>query len=169
MSERLRCSNCGNADFEPRRINYDVGPLLGMTEVLVENYPALVCPKCKAVSHVGEVLNEVEMTLAAFILQKGTIDQMEVRYLRKLLGYTQDEFAQKLGVERITVSRWENSEAPVSGPQALALRSYAFFKLWGKSRRIDALVGTFLEPNVPPKGKRGGYKLMGSDLRAAAR
>lgn len=169
MSEQLRCSDCGKANFELRRITHDLGSLLGMTEVLVENYPALVCAKCKAVSHIGEVLSEVEMILAAMILDRGTIDHLEVRYLRKLLGYTQEEFAQKLGVERITVSRWENSETAISGTQALAIRSYVFFKLRAKSKRIEALAASFLEPKVSPKSKRGGYKLAGSEIRAVAR
>jgi len=37
------------------------------------------------------------------------LDAAEVKYLRKHMGYTQDEFASSLGVTRASVARWEAS------------------------------------------------------------
>lgn len=46
-----------------------------------------------------------------------------IRILRKNLGLTQDQFAERLGVTFVTVSRWENGQAR---PNKLGLRT-----LWG--------------------------------------
>src|SRR5439155_2513167 len=43
--------------------------------------------------------------------------QLQVRFLRKSLGWSGCEFAKHMGVTDETVSRWENNAAPI-GPQA---------------------------------------------------
>lgn len=42
------------------------------------------------------------------VLQPQPMNGEEVRYLRKHLGYSQEEFAQVLGVTRASVARWES-------------------------------------------------------------
>lgn len=43
----------------------------------------------------------------------------EIKTLRKKMDLTQSEFANKVGVHKITVSRWERGEV---GPSGLALK-----------------------------------------------
>ena len=42
----------------------------------------------------------------------------EIRWIRKKLNLTQVEFAQRLGVQYVTISRWENS---INKPHPLGL------------------------------------------------
>jgi len=44
----------------------------------------------------------------------------EIRQLRKKLGQTQKEFAERIGVDQVTVNRWENKKRK---PSKLALRN----------------------------------------------
>lgn len=49
----------------------------------------------------------------------GNISSMDIRKLRKKLGLTQVEFAERLGVSSMTVKRWE---AGTARPSQLAIR-----------------------------------------------
>ncbi len=149
-------------------VNYDVGPLLGMPHVGVENLHALVCSKCGALTVSGAVLDAVANLLAALILKSPALDAGEVRYLRRMLGDTQGEFAKRLEVERATVNRWENAVAPISGPTAYAIRSHVFFQLRDKSGAVDAVAEAFLQVDAPGKrGRRIAYRIDAAALVAA--
>jgi Helix-turn-helix len=164
---RIRCSECEDGVLAKKIIEHDVGALLGMNEVRVTNLPALVCNRCGAVAVEGGVLDKVSFALAAQILRRPSLDGIEVRYLRKLLGDTQSDLAEKLGVDRITVNRWENSPDPIDGAQAYALRSHAFLRLRDRDTSIEAIAPAFTEKPSPPEKRRKGYRLDASALRAA--
>jgi DNA-binding transcriptional regulator YiaG len=139
-----------------------------MPHVSVEHLPALVCTKCGTVTVAGALLDAVANLLAALILKNPALDAGEVRYLRKMVGDTQEEFARRLEVERATVNRWENSTAPISGPTAYAIRSHVFFRLRGKNATVDAVADTFLEMHAAEKrGRRTAYRIDAADLVAA--
>jgi hypothetical protein len=163
---RIRCSECEDGVLGKKTIEHDVGALLGMNEVRVTNLPALVCNRCSAVAVEGEILDKISLALASVILRRPTVDGLEVRYLRKLMGDTQADLAERLGVDRVTVNRWENSPEPIDGAQAYALRSHAFLRLRTRHASIEALVPAFTEKPSPPEKRRKGYHLDASALRA---
>ncbi len=47
----------------------------------------------------------------------------KVRHLRESLGLTQEQFARRLGVARVTVTRWENRTRRPSRIASLAIRT----------------------------------------------
>lgn len=47
--------------------------------------------------------------------------QIDVKKLRKLRGWTQDEMAERFGVVSQTIRRWENDGIPKNGPARAAL------------------------------------------------
>jgi DNA-binding XRE family transcriptional regulator len=164
----ILCSACEKGHLAEKVVKHDVGPLLGMPHVRVENLPALVCSKCETVTVPGAVLDAVANLLAALILKSPALDAGEVRYLRRMVGDTQEEFAKRLEVERATVNRWENATAPISGPTAYAIRSHVFFRLRGKSATINAVAETFLRMHSADKrSRRNAYRIDASDLVAA--
>ncbi len=166
---KIRCSKCRKGKLRLRRIDHNVGPLLDLPRVWVENMPALVCPSCEAVSIIGLILDEIAMRVAVEILQLSSLPPIEVRFLRKLLGDTQDEFAARLSVDRVTVNRWENGSDDVSGPTAYAIRSHAYFRLRTRSSIVDSVAASFTAEHLPsPPSKKKGYSIQASDLQAAA-
>lgn len=164
----IRCSECEKDYLVHKIIEHDVGELVDLKQVVVTNLPALVCPSCGNVSMYGAVLEEIALHLAALILQLPELPTPEVRFLRKLVGDTQEEFAERLAVVRATVNRWENSDHPITGPDAYAIRSHVFFRLRGASPAIEASASAFIEPPRRPKRRSQGYKIEGRSLLRSA-
>lgn len=163
---KIRCSSCGEDTLVRRTIDHDVGDLVGMSRVTVTGMPALVCPKCGAVSVDGPVVEEIIFHLAAAILSRSELDAIEVRFLRKLVGDTQQELADRLGVNRATVNRWENASAPITGPDAYAVRSHVFFRLRGHHAAIEGTAPAFTDSNPTP-ARTSGYRLDASTFLRA--
>jgi len=164
----IRCSACGEGHLAEQVVTHDVGPLLGMSRVKVEHLPALACTKCGVVTVQGEVLDAVAMMLAALVLRRASLRAAEVRYLRRMVGDTQEEFAKRLEVDRATVNRWENATVPITGTPAYAIRSHVFFRLRHKSSVIEAVADAFVETG--PAGKRSKqstYRIDAATLAAA--
>lgn len=163
----ILCSSCGQGHLAEKVVNHDVGALLGMPPVMVEHLPALACPKCGEVTVPGALLEAISMALAALILKRPSLLATEVRFLRKVVGDTQEEFAGRLEVDRATVNRWENSTVAISGTQAYAIRSHVFFRLRGKSTVVDSVAETFLVSTPRKPSKRAPYQIDAATLAAA--
>lgn len=56
----------------------------------------------------------------------------EVKSLREELGLTQEKFAKRIGVHKITVSRWERGEMV---PRGLALKALERLAKWTAKKR----------------------------------
>ncbi len=166
-STPIRCSVCGKGKLLHRVIEHDVGDLLEMRKVVVSNLPARVCSKCGSVSLYGNILEQVAAQLAADLLRQSEIFPFEARFLRKLVGDTQEQLANRLGVARATVNRWENGEAPSRGPDAYAIRSHVFFRLRGSSKAIEAAASAFVDAKPPARKKARSYKIEGASLQRA--
>ena len=115
-SREIRCSVCGKGTLRQRLVTHDVGDLLGLKQVVVKNALVWVCPKCGEVTVDGAMLEQVSFAIAASIISQSVLEPIEVRYLRKLLGDRQQDLADKLGVNRATVNRWEMGSDPVTVP-----------------------------------------------------
>ena len=166
-STEIRCSVCGKGSLVQKLVDHDVGELLDMKRVIVHNMPALVCTKCGSVHMYGGILDQIAILLAVNILQLQELEPVEVRYLRKLIGDTQEELAERLGVVRATINRWENDPEPVKGPDAYAIRSHAFFRLRDRSPAIEAVAAAFTTTQPRPRPKRRGYSIEGATLQPA--
>jgi hypothetical protein len=139
-----------------------------MSRVKVEHLPALACTKCGVVTVQGEVLDAVAMMLAALVLRRASLKAAEVRYLRRMVGDTQEEFAKRLEVDRATVNRWENATAPITGTPAYAIRSHVFFRLRHNNSVIEAVADAFVENGRAGKRSRQPtYRIDAAALAAA--
>lgn len=76
------------------------------------------CPKCGAYEVLVPNTDGLHRAIARRLIQKPErLAGVEVRFLRKVLGWSGADFAQHMGTSAETVSRWENSSAAI-GPQA---------------------------------------------------
>src|SRR5688572_10851481 len=128
---KIRCSECDKGHLVEREgERHDISAPVGLEQVILVKVPALVFDHCAATTIRGEVLDEVMASLAALIVEQGEeLHPREVKYLRETLGLTQEELAERLGLKRLTILRWENGDDQIGGVQSLALRSLVAWHL----------------------------------------
>jgi DNA-binding XRE family transcriptional regulator len=103
--------------------DYDMSPFFGLDARLVRA-PALVCDHCGEATLEGPVLEAAERSLARLVVRgSGPLKPKEVRFLRGLMGLSQGELGERLGVHRVSVARWETETAPVGALESFAIRT----------------------------------------------
>ena len=162
------CPSCGKGKLTLKAGKQDLGPLLGLNEVTVENLSAPSCPTCGAILVPGEVLDLVSLAIAGSMLTQAELEPIEVRFLRKLLEYTQADLAEHLGVDRATANRWEQEGSRLTGANSYALRSHVFVQLRDKAGSLFAGAEKALKEHSEPRPSVPAYRILDVDrLRAA--
>jgi putative zinc finger/helix-turn-helix YgiT family protein len=86
--------------------------------------PVHRCAKCGDVEVEIPRIEQLNRTLAGAVIRKpGRLSGGEVRFLRKSLGWSGNDFARHIGVDPSTVSRWE------SGGQTMGQVAERFLRL----------------------------------------
>ncbi|MGD0092118.1 MAG: type II TA system antitoxin MqsA family protein [Planctomycetota bacterium] len=112
----MKCFECGTEMKVSRETRRDKES--GLPNVTLKNVEVRRCLACGAEDVVIPRIEELHRLLAKALLHKpGRLTGPEVRYLRKYLGWSSEDFAACMGVVRETISRWENGHEPMS-PQA---------------------------------------------------
>lgn len=108
----MKCSECRGEMIEKREAVTD--HRIGLSNLVLVDFPVLRCKRCHAREIVFPRLSQLLETLAASIInQKQRLNGEEVRFLRKVLGWSSSDLAAKLGVALSTVSRWEHGKEPI--------------------------------------------------------
>lgn len=111
----MNCPTCGSADLNITReaYKYDESGLSNVTLVDIE---IRRCSSCGEVMPVIPRLEELHRTIArAIVEQRCRLSPSEVRFLREYLGHSREAFANRIGVKRETLSRWENGKEQLGG------------------------------------------------------
>ena len=110
----MKCVACGGR-MKKTRGNYAYASLPGVTLANVEIYR---CPACGEEEVSIPHIEELNRTIASALVRKTTqLAPAEIRFLRKLLGWSGVDFANHFGVTPETVSRWESGKKAM-GPVA---------------------------------------------------
>ncbi len=112
----MLCLVCG-AEMNAGRENfrYDACGLSGVTLIGVE---VRRCPQCGEYEVAIPQIEDLHKAIAQALIRKTSrLTPEEIRYLRKYLGWSGVDFAQRMGTTPETVSRWETGTDPI-GPQA---------------------------------------------------
>lgn len=96
----------------------------GLPNVVLLGVEVRRCSSCGAVELVLPRVTELHRTIAMVIVHKpARLSSAEVRFLRKHLGWSGTDFADHVGVDAATVSRWENDpKTPISAQSDRLLR-----------------------------------------------
>ncbi len=94
---------------------YELG---GLPHVELHGVEVAHCPACGAEDVAIPRIEQLHRVLVShFINQTRALAPIEVRFLRKHVGFSTADFAKCMGVLRETVSRWETGKKPM-GAQA---------------------------------------------------
>jgi putative zinc finger/helix-turn-helix YgiT family protein len=112
----MACTECGGVmktREEPHRYRECGLPYVTLAKVEVSR-----CGSCGNFEVAIPRIEQLHRLLAKHLIEKlNRFTGAEVRFLRKSLGLSGTDFAQRMGVAAETVSRWENNTAPI-GTQA---------------------------------------------------
>lgn len=101
------CYSCGKP-MEGRIENYKYDEC-GLKSVTLKNILVFHCKPCGAI--VPEISNAQELHRLIglkLLLKDSLLTGAEVKFLRKLLGYSATDFAEVVGTSKTVISRWEN-------------------------------------------------------------
>lgn len=118
----MKCE-CGGVLRKAVLSRFDFSAYAGIPVTLVDA-PGFRCSKCGRETLGGALMNRALRVLVQTIVTgPHRLKAEEARFLRKSMRLTQQDLAERLGINRITVTNWERGEAPISKEHDLMLRS----------------------------------------------
>jgi DNA-binding transcriptional regulator YiaG len=123
IEDAATCSACG----EKVRITHDDYVWNDVDlPVILEDIELLQCVTCGNVDPVIPKLGPLMRTLAKAVIEKPyPLRGGEVRFLRKHLAKTGEEFAKLLHVDKTAISKWENDATPIGDQSDRLIRLIA--------------------------------------------
>ncbi|NOY92692.1 MAG: helix-turn-helix domain-containing protein [Deltaproteobacteria bacterium] len=116
-----KCRNCGATDSLSS--TREARPLDSLPAVIVHRLKVTRCAACGAESVSIPRLEELHEVVAKALVQRpGRLAGPEVRYLRKWMGWSGRDFAEKFELTPEHVSRVENGHHPISAVADKLLR-----------------------------------------------
>jgi DNA-binding transcriptional regulator YiaG len=114
---------------------YDATAELGLPVVLTGRLRLLKCGSCGSLAAPGHLLeNAAQSAVLALLEKESLLSGREAQFLRKAaLSVGQVELAERLGVSRPTVARWE-AEAALSSEHDFELKGLVLGELLAQSR-----------------------------------
>lgn len=138
---KMLCDECGKHNYQSKILpEFDAGASLGLTKLMVRDFPALVCPGCGSVMTRDEEIGRIATMVLADLLRHETLSPDEARYVRYAVMDSQEKFACHLGVTRATVNRWETGAVVLDGTSSLAVRTHVFFRVYENEPRMRDLL-----------------------------
>ncbi len=110
----MECSNCGSVS----QVRSGIYPFResGLRNVVLVGVDVAKCGQCGNEDPIIPNINGLMRVLAkAVISQPNRLSGEQLRFLRKFMGKNGREFCELIGVDKSTLSKWENNEDPV-GP-----------------------------------------------------
>ncbi len=140
----VACSNCG-AEVRPMRGSYRFRDS-GLRDVVLHGVEILRCDQCGNEDPIIPRVNDLMRTLALAVIGKPyRLAGEEVRFLRKYLKMTGDEFSRLLHVDKTTLSKWENDEDPIGEQSDLLIRTLTMALGEGLKERLEEVVRDFAQ------------------------
>jgi putative transcriptional regulator len=121
------CRSCGQPEILSAVETY-LYTESGLPNVVLAGVQVRRCPACGYHEISLPRIAELHRTIAQAIIHKPTrLSGSEVRFLRKVLGWSGVDFARHIGVDPSTVSNWENDKDPIGSTSDRLLRLMVAF------------------------------------------
>ncbi|MBI4703207.1 MAG: helix-turn-helix domain-containing protein [Deltaproteobacteria bacterium] len=106
----MKCYRCQKATMKPGRGMERYEEAAGLPyPVLLANVPVLRCASCGEEAVSIPDAEALHRAIARYIVaSRRPLFAGEIRFLRKLLGWTAAELGREMGLDEKTISRWEN-------------------------------------------------------------
>lgn len=147
----MKCTECGGPVVVERDAvrRYDIG---GLPHIELHGVEVTRCAKCGiediAIPRVGQLHRVLASRL---IKQHRMLAPVEIRFLRKHVGMSSADFAQRMGVTRETVSRWETGAGPMGAVADRLLRLLVVTHEPSDSYVVDDLLRELTDAPAPKK------------------
>jgi DNA-binding transcriptional regulator YiaG len=129
-----------------------------LPNVTLVNIDIIQCDQCGNKDPIIPRLNELFAALALAIVKKPCpLNGADVRFLRKFLKMTGEQFASYLDVTKSHVSKWENGADPVGGQSDRAIRAVTVCLGENLKDHIEEIVRTF--PDIEDKIREVMYRI----------
>jgi DNA-binding transcriptional regulator YiaG len=111
---------------------YDFSAYAGF-HVVFDSVPGFRCANCEGETVDGGLINILLKIIVVEITKSDSrLSGEQARFLRRVLGSTQQELATRMGVVRETVANWERNHEPISAQHDLILRVVVLSPLLGE-------------------------------------
>ncbi|MGA2402968.1 MAG: type II TA system antitoxin MqsA family protein [Syntrophobacteraceae bacterium] len=115
MDAKTICPVCGNLNTEIRTGQSYQFKESGLDDVYLLNVDISHCPACKVdMVAIPDPTQLLRCLGELIVLSPSLLTGPEIRFLRKNLHTKINDFAKLLGVDRVTLSRWENKQAKIT-------------------------------------------------------
>lgn len=119
---KKKCRTCKRGEMTTQRETY-LYTECGLPNVVLAGVEVRRCHECGAHELVLPNVTELHRVLAHAVIEKpASLSGAEVRFLRTYLGWTGADFAERMGVDPSTVSKWENDREPIGTQSDRVLR-----------------------------------------------
>ena len=144
-----QCRHCGGEFGASEQVTV---PLRALPTVKVSGVDGNRCLSCGDLRYRLQNMEELFRVVAGLLVHKPErLSGSEARFLRKWLGWSGQDTAEKLGFTPEHVSRWENDKVPISETADKLLRSLVLvrepiddYAAW------DAELGTLAKSDAAP-------------------
>jgi putative zinc finger/helix-turn-helix YgiT family protein len=117
----MTCPACGTA-MKVQRENYRYDAS-GLPNITLKGVEVRRCPECGDIEVAIPAIEGLHRAIAgALIRKRARLAGLEIRFLRKYLGWSGVDFAKRMGTAPETVSRWEHGTAAMGAPADRLLR-----------------------------------------------
>ncbi len=147
----MKCDDCGaEATVERDAVRrYDIG---GLPHIVLHGVEVTRCDSCGAESIAIPRIAQLHRALAFnFVSQHRMLAPVEIRFLRKHVGLSGADFAQRMGVARETVSRWESGSQPMGAVADRLLRLLVVTHQPSESYAVDDMLAELTDSPAPEK------------------
>lgn len=163
----MKCLECGEK-LEKTKGNYQYKES-GLNNIILVDIPIYRCVSCKETEVEIPGTKELHIFIAFMLLFKPThLNGAEARFLRKSMGYTEEDLANSLGIKRVTVSRWENAKKGMKKDRDKHLRLFFMNKKSNeflKAPGVMQIIKTLLS-SLPIEGEKTDLKIHPDDWAA---